>query len=219
MLVALYIVGVFAALFVISGVLPTYLTWSQRGPRVEAFDRHYRAYLDARQRDAETSINPYGPSPLGEKSTELRAWLSARRNEMQRDAESVGTGVVYVAPPPAVGGGGYVRHDYFSDLFGQQSFTDYPPTLRLDNLATIRHEVALRCRQSKSDLFKPWRWAQLSFERVVRVPRYILRLAGFTKAAESTAARAVTVVWSILVGASTIGAFVVALIALLTQSH
>jgi hypothetical protein len=133
---------------------------------------------------------------------------------MQRDARSVGKGRMYVAPPPMAGGGPYIAHDYFTDLFGEQSDTDYPESLRLDDLATIRHEIAWITGLRKADLFKPWTWARLSFERIVRLPRNVLRLAGFRKAADSTAAKVLTVVWSVLVGASTIGAFVVGLVAL-----
>jgi hypothetical protein len=54
----------------------------------------------------------------------------------------------------------------------------------------------------------------LSFDRLVAFPRYVLRRAGFTKAADSTAARLVTVAWSLLVGAASIGGFVLALLKL-----
>ena len=53
-----------------------------------------------------------------------------------------------------------------------------------------------------------------SFEHLIGFPRYVLLRAEFGKAADSAAARAVTVVWSLVVGASGIGGFVVGLLAL-----
>jgi hypothetical protein len=38
----LYILAVLLALFVVSGVLPRYYTWRDRGPRVDEFENHYR---------------------------------------------------------------------------------------------------------------------------------------------------------------------------------
>jgi len=45
---------------------------------------------------------------------------------MQRDAQSVGKGVAYVAPPPAIGGQ-YMTHSYFTDLFDEQSLPTTDP--------------------------------------------------------------------------------------------
>lgn len=84
----------------------------------------------------------------------------------------------------------------------------------MDELATIRHEVNASKAFRRGDLLNPWHWARLSFERVVRFPRYVLTLAGFRKAADARGTRIVTVVWSIVVGASTIGAFVIGLLQL-----
>ena len=133
---------------------------------------------------------------------------------MQRDARSVGKGVAYVAPPPAIGGGQYLAHPYFTDLFDEQSFTDHGSSFRLDELATIRYEIERQEDLRRRDLLNPWAWLRLSFERVAAFPRYVLRRSGFRTAADSNGARIVTVAWSFLVGVSTIGAFVVGLVAL-----
>jgi hypothetical protein len=39
---------------------------------------------------------------------------------MRRDAQAVGRGAMYVAPPPMIGGD-YQRHAFFSDLFDAQT--------------------------------------------------------------------------------------------------
>jgi hypothetical protein len=51
MVITALIIGTLALLFVLSGVLPTYRKWAARGPRVEEFESHYRAYLEAREKD------------------------------------------------------------------------------------------------------------------------------------------------------------------------
>lgn len=213
-MLALYILAVLLALFVVSGVLPRYHAWRDRGVRVEEFESQDRAYLAAQERDAVGVISDFGQPPEGEEAAHLRSWLSARRAEMQRDARSVGKGVNFVAPPPVAGGGRYVPHPYYSDLFDEQSFAELGSSFRLDDLATIRHEVELQHRLRRGDLYNPWAWTRLSFERVIAFPRYVLRRAGFAKTADSTAARLVTVVWSFLVGAAGIGGFVVTLLRL-----
>jgi hypothetical protein len=213
MIVALYIVGVLAVLFAVSGVLPRYRRWIKRADRVAEFEEQFVAYAELRERDLQAAPG-YQRSSESDETLRLRAWLAARRNEMQRDAESVGKGAIYVAPPPMIGGGPYVRHVIFADLFDEQSYTDHPDSFRVDELATIRHEVDVSKAFRTGDLLNPWHWARLSFERVVKFPRYVLTLAGFHKAADGRATRIVTVVWSIVVGGSTIGAFVVGLIQL-----
>jgi phosphatidylethanolamine-binding protein (PEBP) family uncharacterized protein len=96
--------------------------------------------------------------PEGKETTKHRVWLTERRNEMQRDAQSVGKGIVYVGPPPAMGGQ-YQPHSYFADLFGDQTYTDeYPPNFRLSELATVIHELQSRERQRLRDTFNPRSW-------------------------------------------------------------
>jgi hypothetical protein len=57
---------------------------------------------------------------------------------------------------------------------------------------------------------------RLSFERIVGFPRYVLRQAGFpAKTTDSSAAKAVSVVWSVIVGLAGVGGLVVGLLALL----
>jgi hypothetical protein len=212
---ALYVVAVLAVLFIVSGVLPQLRRIRTRLRRAEEFERRYRAWLDARERDNEGPTLHYGPAPEGSEASELHAWLAARRNEMQRDAQSVGKGVMYVAPPLMVGGGPYQRHAYFTDLFDEQTFTDHAPSFRLDELATVRHELARTEAAWRRAVINPWAWMRLSFERLIGFPSYVLRRAGFSeKVTNSTGARIVTVAWSLVVGFATIGAFVVGLIQL-----
>jgi hypothetical protein len=74
-------------------------------------------------------------------------------------------------------------------------------------------------REHRRDLLNPWRWVALAFERVVRFPRYVLAQAGFgPSVTESRTVRVVTVAWALVVGASTIGAFVVALLTFSRES-
>lgn len=211
----IYLVALLVAAFIVSGVVPRYLEVRRRLPRVEEFDRKYRAYLDGRERDYEGFYSDHGGSPPhGDESAKLRAWLTPRRAEMQRDAAKVRKGVVYVAPPPAIGGGNYMPHYMFRDLYDTQSFTEYAPAnLRTDELVTIIHETRYQESAWRRDLFNPWAWLRLAFERLVGFPRYVLRLAGFsTEVTDSAAARAVSAAWSFLVGAAGIGGFVVALL-------
>lgn len=210
MSIALYVAALLAAGFVVSGVVPRYRGTRDRRERVEAFERQYRAYIEAREQDHQNATyHHYGPPPESEESRRLRAWLVARRSEMQRDAESVGKGVIYVAPPPMLGGGSYKPHYYFSDLFDEQSFTGHSWQFRLDELATILHETERQLRHRRRDLFNPWAWLRLAFERVVGLPRYALRLAGFgTNVTDSTGVKIGTALWSFLVGAAGIGSFI-----------
>jgi len=212
MLVVLYVLAILLAAFALSGVLPRYLAAGRRMARVEAFERHYRDWTEAHHQDLAASSR-YGGVRESEESQRLRGWLVARRNQMQRDAEAVAKGVIYVAPPPAVGGGRYVPHSYFLDLFDQQSFTDHAPTFRLDELATTIHETEWQRERWKADLYNPWAWLRLSFERIVGFPRYALRLAGFgSKVTDSPGAKAGTAVFSVVVGLAGIGSFAVLLL-------
>lgn len=69
--------------------------------------------------------------------------------------------------------------------------------------------------RARRDLRNPWSWTRLAFERVIGFPRYVLRNAGFSQEVTgSTRVRIVTVVWSFLVGASGIGAFVLGIVQL-----
>lgn len=130
---------------------------------------------------------------------------------MQRDAMAMGHGVMYIAPPPMLGGGAYQPHQFFADLFDEQTNSVGNARVRLDDLATIVHETRGQAEQRRRDLLNPWAWLRLAFERVVRFPRYVLRHAGFSKkVTDSTGARIVAVAWSLLVGAATIGGFVLA---------
>jgi hypothetical protein len=223
LIVFFYILAVLVALFIVSGVVPRYRVWVARLARVEEFYRQYRAWVEADSSipDYETIRSVTLPDDLtvaadtaASLASELRPWLVARRNEMQRDAESVGKGVMHIAPPPMMISGGYVRHAFFLDLFDDQTNSIGSTRVRVDDLATIIHEVRRIRDLRRRSLFNPWAWVRLSFERVIAFPRYVLLHAGFRKAADSTAARVVTVVWSFVVGVSTIGAFVVGIVAL-----
>lgn len=219
MLVALYVLAVLAAIFIVSGVVPRYREVAARVDRVRMFSSKYAAYVEARDADYQTGGYGYGSPAHGEESSALRAWLVGRRNDMQRDAESVGKGVIYVAPPPAIGGGRYLPHYYFSDLFDEQSYADHDAQFRQDELATTEHELDRLRDIRRRDLYNPWSWIRLAFERLIGLPRYMLRRAGFgTAVTDSTGAKIVSAVWSALVGIATIGAFVVGLIQLSKKS-
>jgi len=133
---------------------------------------------------------------------------------MQRDANRVGLGTTYVAPPPAIGGGSYRPHQMFMDLLGQQSYSDNVTVqVRLDTLATVEHELDAQVNQTCRHLLNPAKWIQLAFERIAGLPRYLLKTAGFSdNVTNSGFARIVTVVWGFLVGAATIASFVLLLV-------
>ena len=193
---AIYCAAVLIAVFFVSGVAPRYRRTVERLRRVELFAQNYIALLE------------------GDRNK--RGWLAARADEMQADAQSVGRGVTYVAPPPMLGGGAYTPHQMFSDLFNRQSYTDnVTDALRLEVIAGVQHQLQRRVEQRRRELRNPLAWLRIAFERLVRFPRYLLRQAGFSKrVTDSSLTRAVTVAWSLIVGAATIGAFVVGLLAL-----
>lgn len=193
MTVALIVLGALALLFVVSAVLPRWLDARARRRRVTEFERRYLAH------------------EAGDESE--RPWLIARRTEMQRDAQKLGRGLITIAPPPAVGGH-VTQHAYFGELFDE---TPYALMVMRDDflqneLATIGHELEGQTRRAKRNMLNPWAWLRLSFEQVVGLPRYIIKQAGFSEAADSKAARIVTVLWSVLVGVAGIGSFVLALL-------
>lgn len=216
MIVVLYVLAVLVAALIVSGVWPRWREDKARFARVQEFERQYRAWVESREHDVDVHGHyGYGPPRLSDETEELRAWLVARRNEMQRDAEMAGKGIVYVAPPPMIGGA-YQPHAYFSDLFDEQSFTDHEAGFRLDELATIVHDTERQLERRKRHLLNPWAWLRGAFARLVGLPRYVLRLAGFgTNVTDSPGAKIGTAVWSFLVGAATIGAFVIGLVTLL----
>jgi hypothetical protein len=211
-----YIVAVLVVTFVLSGVLPRYIEWRDRVRRVQEFKRQYRRWVDAVEKF--DGVSGYGGPPpdllaaLAESNKladEIRPWLTARRNEMQRDAKAVGKGVMYVAPPPMIGGS-YKPHAYFLDLFDAQTDSIGSRAYRLDDLVTIVHESEWQRDLRRRDLYNPAAWGRLAFERVVRFPAYVLKLVGFSeKTAGSSAVKVVSAVWSLLVGAATIAGFVV----------
>jgi hypothetical protein len=192
----IYCAAVLIAVFVFSGVLPRYRRTVERLRRVELFAKNYVALLNGDQLQ--------------------RGWLAAREDEMQVDAQSVGLGVTYVAPPPMLGGGAYIPHGMFADLFNRQSYSDnVTDAYRLEVLAGVQYQLQRRVEQRRRELRNPLAWLRLAFERLVGFPRYLLRQAGFSaRVTDSSLTRAVTVAWSLLVGAATIGAFVVGLLAL-----
>lgn len=194
--IVVLVLAVLSGLFLLSSVTPRYIDVRHRRKRVEDFLARFSSYLE------------------GDHSHE--DWLIARAAEMQRDALTVRLGVTYVAPPPILGGGAFQPHQMFADLFNRQSFADcVTPAYKLEVLRTTAHELRARERRCRHDLMSPWSWVRLSFERVVGFPRYVLVQAGFSKkVTDSSLVRAVTVVWSLVVGAAGIGSFVLALIAL-----
>jgi hypothetical protein len=186
---------VFGGSFVLSGVLPAYFRAKGRSFRARRFATRYRAWVEA--------DNP---------SRDDRDWLIARGAEMQADAAKVGQGVVHIAPPPAAGGGPFRPQYIFSDLAGMTTF-GVETSERLDALTQTQYQLGVQARYRFRDLLLPWRWIQLAFERLISFPRYLLKVAGFSDAVSgSTAARGVGVVWSLIVGLATIGAFVLSLL-------
>jgi hypothetical protein len=105
----------------------------------------------------------------------------------------------------------------FGDLLGRQAYADtVSDGMRLQTIEQAIYEWVTRREQYGSELVNPARWVQRAFESVVGFPRYLLRIAGFSsQVTESGFARVVTVLWSLVVGAFTIGAFIVAIVALL----
>lgn len=219
MIMALYIAAVLAVTFMLSGVLPRYIVWRDRVQRVTEFESRYRQWVEADERF--DGVEGYGAAPpdllaeidaSSKEAAELRSWLTARRNEMQRDAEAVGKGVMYVAPPPMIGGS-YKPHAYFLDLFDVQTESLGGRRYRLDDLVTIVHECKWQRDLRWRDLFNPAAWARLGFERLVCFPAYVLKLAGFSdRTAGSSAVKVVSAAWSLLVGAATIAGFVATLV-------
>lgn len=115
-------------------------------------------------------------------------------------------------------GGAYQPHAFFSDLFDNQTNSVGSQGFRCEELAKIAHETRTQQERAKRALFNPWTWTRLAFERLVGFPRYVLRRAGFSdKVMDSTGARIVSVIWSLLIGAATIGAFAVGLLSLLND--
>lgn len=223
MIVVLYVLAVLVAAFVVSGVVPRYLTVRARRMRVAEFREKYTEWVQVAGNliDYEDWIGRAVPDGLAGAShdaeadaTKLRPWLVARRNEMQRDAQAAGHGIVHIAPPPAIGGP-YLPHSYFSDLFDMQTHADVTggPSFKLDQLATILHETERREGRRRREVYNPWAWLRLAFERIVGFPRYVLRHVGFSEqAADSTGARLVAAVWSFAVGAAGIAGFVVTIV-------
>lgn len=194
---ALYIGAFLLGVFVLSGVIPTLRDASRRFQRVQEFASRYSAWVKA-----------------GSVGDEDLAWLIAHKDQVQRDAQRVGHGVTYVSPPPALGGGSYAPHQMFADLFSRQSYTDHiTPDYRIETLLAVASAWDEQHRLAVSRLVNPFAWIRLAFERVVRFPRYLLKTAGFPEnVTDSTGARIVTVLWGLLVGAATIGSFVLMLL-------
>jgi len=219
MIAVLYIGAVIVGVFLLSGVLPRFVEWRDRVNRVQEFQRQYRIWTDSV--DDLDNQGGYGwPSPEAlatidqrtKTANDVRSWLAARRNEMQRDAEAVGKGVMYVAPPPIMGGR-YKPHAYFLDLFDAQTNSIGSRSYRLDDLVTIVHEAEWNRDMRRRDLYNPAVWIRLAFERLVRFPAYVLRTAGFSDdTAASSAVKVVSAAWSLLVGGATIAGFVLTLI-------
>jgi hypothetical protein len=177
--------------FLLSGVTPRYSRARARVRRVERWAERYRGWVDG-----------------GQSAGDDRDWLIGRGPEMQADAKVVGLGVVYVAPPAAVGGGPFQPHFMFSDLAGVTTF-GAGTAERLIELTKVEHQVRVLAGIRRRDLVAPWRWVQLAFERLVRFPQYLLRTAGFSDSvAGSAAARGAGLAWSGIVGLATVGAFV-----------
>jgi hypothetical protein len=119
---------------------------------------------------------------------------------------------VHIAPPPAAGGGPFRPQYIFSDLAGMTTF-GVESLERVDVLTQTEYQLGVQARHRFRDLFMPWRWIQLAFERLIRLPRYLLKTAGFPDSVSgSAAARGVGVVWSLIVGLATIGALVLSLL-------
>lgn len=194
--IVLYCVGVLVLLFFASNVLFRYRSAHARLNRVRRFLGTYARFVAGH--------------------SDERLWLAAHASEMQRDAQSVDQGVTYIAPPPMLGGGAYQPHPMFADLFNRQSSADnVTAQLRLEVLAAVQHELETLEGLYRLDLFNPLAWIRLLFERLARFPRYLLRTAGFSnRVTDSGFARVITAIWSLAVGAATIGAFIVGLIAL-----
>jgi hypothetical protein len=218
----LYLLAVLVGTFVISGVVPRSREVVARRKRVEEFERQYAKWAGADSvfpDDDNDLIGTVVPAEWGTAMDEarpvvdkLRPWLVARRDEMQRDARAAGRGVMYVAPPPMIGGG-YVAHYYFTDLFDTQTNSVGSSSFRIDELASIVHETKAQEEQRRRDTVNPWAWLRLSFERTIGFPRYVLRHVGFSEqAADSTGARLVAAVWSFAVGGAGIAGFVISVI-------
>lgn len=192
----IYLGALLVAAFLVSGVLPTWRATVRRRDRVSAFDTRYRRWVT-------------GDGVEGD-----REWLIARRQEMQRDAMSVGAGRTVIAPPPMIGGPAQ-EHQMFLDLESNQAYADMlvSPQTRIDELATISHALTTREREQRWRLVNPLAWLWIGFERIVALPRYLLRAAGFKRrVTEASLTRAVSVLWALVVGVATIGGFVLALL-------
>lgn len=218
MTIVLYVAGVLVVTFALSGVRPRHTEWRDRVRRVQEFERRYRRWVGAVEKlDGEYGHG--GPPPevfeaLDEASkiaSEVRPWLTARRDEMQRDAAAVGRGVIYVAPPPMIGGS-YKPHAYFLDLFDRQTDSIGSRSYRLDDLVTIIHEAEAQRDARRRDLYNPGAWVRRAFERLVGFPAYVLKLVGFSdETAGSSAVKAISALWSLGVGGVTIAGFVLTL--------
>ena len=222
-LAVVYVVAVLVVAFALSGVVPTFSQIRARRRRVEQFAEKYAAWADADADvlDHEDWIGKAVPDDLAEASEtgskeadELKPWLTARCNEMQRDAQAVGHGIVRIAPPPAIGGA-ISSFGVYDDLFDRQAYADQlvGTSFRRQDLATIIYETQKQEDEARRAIVEPWSWVRLAFERVVRFPAYVLRVSGFgVGVTESTGVRVVSALWSFAVGVATIGAFVVVLI-------
>jgi hypothetical protein len=206
-----YALAALVVVFVVSGVLPRYFESRARRQRVQKFGREYAAYGDLRDADYERKGVQYDDPPFSSESKAARSWLIARRDEMQRDAAALGKGVIHLAPPAAEGGGPWRSHEYFADLFGEQTYAYIlPANYRADALTTLVYEAEAVEGGRRWALWNPWQWLRLSFERVVAFPRYVLTIAGFSpNVTDSSTVRVVTAIWSLLVGVAGIGSFVV----------
>lgn len=221
-MIALYVLAVLVVAFLASGVLPRYIATKARRIRVETFDKAYNEWADLHERDYVMSSSYYVDpvrderenEPVDERRmAELRAFLVARRTTMQRDAQAVGKGVMYIAPPPMIGGN-YQPHSYFADLFDEQTNSVGSTSVRRDDLATIVHETRRQERRRRADLRNPWAWLRLTFERIVGLPAYVLRVAGFGASVTGSAPVKVS---GVIVALATVGAFVVGVLTLLND--
>jgi hypothetical protein len=219
----LYVVGVLTVAFFLSGVVSRHRTNRARRLRVEKFCDNYSQWAKHAEQviDGEEFIGSILPDDgwaaselAAQEAGKLRPWLIARRDEMQRDAQVLGHGVVTIQPPPLVGGP-IRNHGFYADLFDEQSYAaDVVGTsFRLDDLATIIYEAHRSEARTFRDIYNPLQWLRLAFERIVGLPRYALRVAGFGEnVTESTGVRVASASWSIVVGVATIGAFVVSIV-------